>query len=141
MKNHLAKDMINPRIEHIQSELDRLAFECNSVDIFVHQVKILADRCHGTAHRYVQGNHHLDELIILYSYVYQHMNYLLEDNRLAAMNALVVSSNRLINQVIEIKNDPETDELACPAYLLDMALNTFTMTRDKLQNELLDRVI
>lgn len=133
--------MINPRIERIQSELDRLAFECISVDVFVHQVKILATKAKSNDDRYMQGNHHLDELIILYSYVHQHMDYLFENNNLSAINALIESANKLLNQLDDLNNDPEMDENACPAYLRDMAENTFTMTRDHLQNKLSDRVI
>ncbi len=137
----ILQNMINPRIEHIESELDRLAFECISVNVFIRQVKILTKHCKGNAHCYVQGNHHLDELIILYSYVHQHMDYLFENNNFSVINALIASADKLLIQVMELNSDPGTDELACPDYIRDMAEKIFTLSRDHLQNKLSDRVI
>ncbi len=131
--------MINPRIDRIKHKLTQLSSECTSEVAFIKQVNRLTRNTKRPG--YVKGSYHIDEFIILYCHLSNHIQYLIGLDRIDVMYALLRSSIKLIRQINELNQNAEVDQHKCPLDLRSMALEVIANTKDRLSDEISRREI
>ncbi len=111
---------MDQRIERIQSKIDQLSIECTDKHVFARQLPILLNDTH-------LRNIRVDEVLIIYSYIYNHREYLFELNWTKGIRNLIDKSTFFINRIKEMnKMDP----------LIQLTLDRLHQARDALLSHL-----
>ncbi len=98
---------MDQRIKSIQNKITYLSSECTNKHVFARRLKSLLS---NTNSRPIS----IDNIIIIYSYVYNHRYYLFELNWTNCIHNLIDHSDIFINQFKE-HNDPHYKEIVTMA--------------------------
>lgn len=119
----LKKKMYDLRLENIDKEIIRLSAECTSIDVLVRQLRTLTMS---------QDHYTIDNMIILYTHLYNHVDYLHDPKEIHLKRMFLNQCIRGINMLQEINTDTNLNQDLFPKYLRDIALNSITNLKDEL---------
>lgn len=133
--------MVNHRIEHIDNEYIRLSNECTNSNIFLNHLKQLMANVTDDNHSYVEDNYHIDEIIILYKYLYNHIHYLMNIKGIEIISYILKFSRKMLDIISDLNklhdlDHNNVDDNKCPSDLRDMAFKLIMDTVDKISNSL-----
>lgn len=129
------------RIANIDNHISELSSKIMGIYTFRNQLSKLLDHINTkNMSRIVYGNKKIDEIIILYSFMILYIQYIINDkyNNNKFINTVITTSHRLNNEILELNNDSNLDESACPRYLRDIAYNKITYLMNLLKNQVID---
>jgi hypothetical protein len=115
--------MYDLRLESIDKEIIRLSEVCINADVLVRQLRTLTMS---------QEQYTIDNMIILYTHVYNHVHYLLDPNEIHFKRTILNLCIRGIDMLHTINLEPTLDQDLYPKYLRDMALTIVSKLKDEL---------
>ncbi len=132
--------VVNPRIEYINHVLSLLTDECTDLNIFLAQLNTLLLNTQYNAPSYIEGSHHIDEIYILYKYMYDHIQYVIESKGIELLGKILITSTKFMERINKLNEDTELDDEKCPSYLRDMAADIIRDTGDLLSTKISERL-
>jgi hypothetical protein len=116
--------MVNPtQIAFIYNQINELSQHCTSKEIFFNQLKLLMHQ---------DGKHSMEEIIILFNYIFNHIHYILESNNSRFINTMNETTVRLINHIHQLNQQSDTNEITYPKNLRNIAIDILTRVHDAL---------
>ncbi len=132
--------VVNPRIEYINNESIRMSNECTDSSIFLVQLNRLLLNIFHDEHTYMEGNQHIDEIIIVYKYLYNHIQYIIHSDGIELLCNILKTSTIFMGRINKLKEDIELDETKCPSYLRNMAEDIIYNTVELISSKLSERL-
>lgn len=132
--------VVNPRIEHINHVLSLLTEECTDSNIFLAQLNTLLLNIKYNIPSHIEGSHHIDEIYIVYKYIYDHIQYVIESEGIQLLGKILITSTRFMERINKLNEDTELDDEKCPSYLRDMAEDIIYDTGELISTKLSERL-